>query len=341
MAQIITDLLNRGRYGHWGGERIKNNNFFQAHLSKITGPAGNEKETAYAIWVLSELKRESGTTIFDPFISEGRRWLKKRLSDNDNETHLGDEVWDTSLALLALNDKNCSQKMIDWLIGAKNSRGSFDGEIWETCFAILAISSRCDLCECDISDSRKWLESLIFPQGKIVEVVSPTYTALILRALQASQSDSLKKAEIVNEVHEVFYLDSSEKDYKNFKWSDEVWGNFMVIWGISGFLRGDEAREVVLKSFEGIKRNDCLRIEDAVFVLFSFLELFKDKGEVVRKAINGVDSVSLVKRQLVSWEDGELVIRITAPYIAVMTIVAASMIWANDIISAFESIFMR
>jgi len=346
---LMLNLLQKGRYGRWGGEKNSNHEgVWGSWLHPIKGPAGNAKETAYAIWCLRRVYAKTSVDFLDDFISAGKRWLERHLDVADDEAHLGDEVWDTSLALLALAGGKHDKNLKAWILDAKNSKGAFDGEIWETCFAIKALSE-CGCNERDLKQSIEWLKDLVCEcqdAGNITykKVVSPTYTALIFETLYAFEKDKLDWGEVLK-------LFADKDQFDKFPWADEVWANFLVV----SFLQRirseakldqtsiDKINERIEESYKSliawVGSKDCdLRVEDIVFSIFSLMSCFEGKEDLLGAEIREIGPVKLVNRNLISIEDGDVLIRLTPPIIAALGLLIASLIWIDELTSAFHNL---
>ncbi len=354
-SKIVTSrvnrLLDRGRYGRWGGERRGGG---KAHLDEILsivrGPAGSVKETAYALWILRELKArlriESRVERFDTFLESGQNFITRHLHfEKDGTAHLGDEVWDTSLAILSLDDGQILKKLVAWVEKSQNSKGAFDGEIWETCFAVMALRSVSCSNE-NMSNAISWLKALVWGKGgdqSFREVVSPTYTALILNVIYSDVDKNIEPLEI----EEILKYFANVDPFKEFRWADEEWANFIVVGFLSGILGrlnevelgGQHAKKIIegiCESFKKICDDDGFRLEDAAFSLFAAIQWLEDAQ--LTRALNRVGPVKMVNRKFMAWENGELIIRLTPLVQACLAALVAALIYLDDLWSAIKNV---
>ncbi len=156
----------------------------------------------------------------------------------------GEELWDTSMALISLNRLGLSQKdpqyqkAISWMVSLynMNNRQNWHDEPWETSWCILAILETDTIPE--LSDiaykATKWLLSLQDSEGKIV---SPHYTAYFILSSSKlinydwiiSQEDKKIISDAIDNAIK-FLLGIISKDAL---WTGEAWSNGQILWALA------------------------------------------------------------------------------------------------------------
>ena len=163
------------------------------------------REIGYILWILNILSERN--KIVSASKHSGIRQLKRlaRVEEEDGQILINfeDEIWDTSLALIGLyesNDIDQIQGIVNYLLECRTRegilQGSYEGDVWETCFASIALAKILQSGKLSNSIEREikqgfketstWLISLLEQaNGK---VVSPHHTALVIIALQRMDS---------------------------------------------------------------------------------------------------------------------------------------------------------
>jgi hypothetical protein len=167
------------------------------------------------------------------FVDASTRWIEKQKNLHESYCHFEDEVWDSSLVLLATHESlpEVRDGVTRWLLEKRlNRQGAFDGDVWETCFAVLALLDATQDREA-LRKSIDWLCGLANDRGMIV---SPSYTALagmcVLKYM--AKFDAADDTDL-RERHSRFLAAISsvapDEDYGHFPYADELWGNSIVI----------------------------------------------------------------------------------------------------------------
>lgn len=183
-----------------------------------------------------ELREPDGS----PWLKAVKKWLlKQQVLKGDNEGSWGDELWDTSMALIALSRLGLPQKnphvkkALNYIknVYEKNKQGdNWHYEPWETSWCILAIletdssSERMDIAY----NAAKWLMSL----QKEGEIVSPHYTAyfiLIASKLKIRQEGKEEFNTAVTEAAK-YLIDNIKEETL---WTGEGWSNGQILWALA------------------------------------------------------------------------------------------------------------
>ena len=169
-----------------------------------------------------------------------KKWLlEQQVQMGTDKASWGDELWDTSMALISLNRIGFSQKdpqfqkTLNWIesLYDVNGRHNWHDEPWETSWAALAILETEHSHELShiAYDAAKWLLSLQDNEGKIV---SPHYTAyfiMICDKLNIKQEDKEIFNIASNKATEYLLKNISDKNL----WTGEPWSNGQILWILS------------------------------------------------------------------------------------------------------------
>ena len=199
--------------GNWGEVRSTS---LAATCLRLSEPMGGEWLTAAENWL-----------------------LEQQLEMGEDKASWGEELWDTSMALIFLARAGFSQndphfqKAFNWMKSLYNVNGrqNWHDEPWETSWCILAIIEAKippQFAE-DAYNATKWLLSLQDSDGKIV---SPHYTAYFLKICSHLM--------VTHEHKELFCRAvSSATDYlinaisAKYLWTGEAWSNGQILWALA------------------------------------------------------------------------------------------------------------
>jgi len=179
------------------------------------------------------------------------KWLKEIENNlyknidviNENFNNWNEEIWDTAMALLCLNEFGTTknpiyQKALKWVHSMFNLNGRFNwhDEPWETSWAILGLlkCSPDDDCLIVVNNSLKWLYSLQDEDGKII---APHYTAYYILSifLFIEQNPNLNPEDIEtlrdSQKKAAYYLISIIEN--KILWTGEAWSNGQILWAIA------------------------------------------------------------------------------------------------------------
>jgi hypothetical protein len=180
-----------------------------------------------------------------PWLEHIKKWLLEQQKPIGNDmASWGEELWDTSMALLSLNKLGLTQrdpkyqKAVKWIISIynKNNRNNWHNEPWETSWCLLVLLETIQTPEISkiIYNSLKWLMGLQDSEGKIV---SPHYTAYFLLVayqflkcnleLSQEEKDTISTA-LTNA--KKFLISNISKDSL---WTGESWSNGQILWALS------------------------------------------------------------------------------------------------------------
>lgn len=228
-----------------------------------------------------------------PWIENIKKWLiEQQKPIGSDMASWGEELWDTSMALICLKHLGFPQKdphyqkAIHWMISLynKNNRHNWHDEPWETSWSIWAIletEPSPELSEIAYN-AIKWLLSLQDTDGKII---SPHYTAyFILLAskllgyylkLSQEEKDMISTA-IAKAVK--YLINNIQKDIL---WTGEPWSNGVILWilcstGNFPYNNKDILQEVVNWFFKH-QENDgnWLDVEDTALSILGLIHLLK------------------------------------------------------------------
>ena len=221
-----------------------------------------------------------------------RNYLVRTQSQEGDVTgSWGEEVWDTSMCVLALKSFEVSSRdplvksSIDWIASLYrvSERNNWHDEPWETCWALMAILTAGTIpSNLKIEEPVKWLLEFQEENGKII---APHYTAYYLLIW-----DKLNKTTISS--HDKIIFDEAKQKCANYLievlrdspshvlWTGEAWSNGQILWAllsIDGIALDDELLNKVLNWFETNqgKQGNWSDIEDtasAIIGLYFLLE---------------------------------------------------------------------
>jgi len=225
-------------------------------LFETAAPAGHWNEVrSTALAGIALCRREAGGC---PWLDAIRDWLvSKQVEMGADQGSWGEELWDTSMALLALlelrvppNDP-AIQRALAWqasLFGA-NGHHNWHDEPWETSWSLLAglkVRQRGGgEPPWDTLKALDWLQSLQDSEGRIV---APHYTAYFVsicaelpdHARGGGRFDAPAQAAASS-------LNRSWKD--EVLWSGEAWSNGQILWILAATgrldLAGDRAGRLI------------------------------------------------------------------------------------------------
>jgi len=285
-SSVLVELLFLGKGESWGGVR----------------------ETSYALWALKELRITSVDTFIDPFIEDGEKWLKEKATKKKNKySHYEDEVWDTSLALLAIGGKESElrNRLAGWLV-SKQYYGAFDGEVWEPCFAILALASLDnDNFTQAINSGINWLESISgLANNEPTLFITPTYTAFVAYVLITIGGKNLNTKSIAK-------LITSTCSPENQQWAQAI---ILLFLSCAQGTNRDNINEIMGSVKKYIENNKEKRVEDLALSLIALHHLLgteksgdkilescgtmvrKESRRVIRKRVDGSIEIIITKK---------------------------------------------
>jgi hypothetical protein len=204
-------------------------------LFRMAIHSGNWKEvrsTALVGMCLS-LREPKGS----PWLVAIKNWLlEQQVEMGSDIASWGEELWDTSMALISLNSLGFPRKdtrfqnTLNWIQSLYNVNGrhNWHDEPWETSWSTLAILETDHIHEMPnvAYNAAKWLLSLQDSDGKIV---SPHYTAyfiLIGYKLKIKQEDKEIFNTGINKATEYLINNISDKTL----WTGEAWSNGQILW---------------------------------------------------------------------------------------------------------------
>ena len=224
-----------------------------------------------------------------------KRWLlekQKPVEGNSRGVDMGswgEELWDTSMVLIALNHLGLSQenpqykKALQWILNSynKTKRNNWHDEPWETCWSILSILETDATSELQsiVYNATRWLLSLQNSEGKIV---APHYTAylvmigsnLLAYTPKLSQADQ-KEIQIAVSKASNYLLDTVSEQIL---WTGEPWSNGQILWALAstGKLPHSDQSFVskVVNWFEKTQNKDTGSWEDVEDTASSILGLY-------------------------------------------------------------------
>ncbi|MEM4204317.1 MAG: hypothetical protein QXS54_09645 [Candidatus Methanomethylicaceae archaeon] len=179
-----------------------------------------------------------------PWLESVKNWLLREQKPLENNlASWGEELWDTSAALIALKYLGVSpkdpryQKAVRWILSLynKSGRNNWNDEPWETSWSLWAIlETRPPKWEEITYNSALWLLSLQDASGKII---SPHYTAYFIRvayvliSINPNLSREDKETFEAAIRHATSYLVSVVN--KEILWTGEAWSNGQILWILS------------------------------------------------------------------------------------------------------------
>ncbi len=179
------------------------------------------------------------------------RWLKEIENNlykkvdtlSENFSTWNEEIWDTAMTLLCLNEFGSTndpiyKRALKWVkyMFNLNDRFNWHDEPWETSWATLSLL-KCSPNDEDlmiVNNALKWLHSLQDKDGKII---APHYTAYYILAIalfiDQSQNLSLEDVEILRDSQRkaASYLISIINS--KILWTGEAWSNGQILWVIA------------------------------------------------------------------------------------------------------------
>lgn len=248
-------------------------------------------------------------TAFVGFRSTAAQWLTDHAIEVNNLRNWGEEVWDTSVALIALASLKGkhSHEIIEaqrWLLEMhKTGHDNWNDEPWETLWALLALhaiaqtkgwhQTPVELRHAYVS-SLTWLLDLA--DHSTEKLINWHYTGLLLLVANRMLSmdtnvlePPLKdKLQLVRDRMSSFLIaDLSNEESDVELWTKECWSNSLVLWALAENenFRDDHPRlPILVQWYESQLRRPELPTEDlafasiALFYLAVCLETTRDKG---------------------------------------------------------------
>lgn len=179
-------------------------------------------------------------------------WLLSRMennSENNGKASWEEEVWDTSIAVLALSEEPSSREAIikstRWLSEQfQVGHGNWNDEPWETLWALLALHAaykemKLPFPDIDFERTFNWLMSLRgTPQSGIL--INWHYTALFTLVAKRYSMDS--PSSVVSDHIRVLLRDTHKESVqclaeflimkKEELWTNEIWSNSLAVWAL-------------------------------------------------------------------------------------------------------------
>lgn len=209
------------------------------HQAIDKGHWGDIRSTA-----LSSIALELREPINSKWLQTSKSWLLgEQINVNDTYFHWNEEVWDTAMAIFALNQLHLNQKdpryqkTIDWIesLFNKTKRQNWHDEPWETSWALIAIleANKPQKYFKTVLLSLDWLLSFRSNNGMII---APHYTAYYIfifsKLSEAATYSSFeidgKYSKAANEA--AFYLVNEIKS--DILWNGEAWANGQILWAL-------------------------------------------------------------------------------------------------------------
>ncbi len=324
---------------------------------KESGHWGEFRSTALAAICLEFTEREGSL-----WLGAIESWLRNgQISREVSAGSWGEEIWDTSMCVLALkalraNSKDDSiQKALKWIssLHSRNGRNNWHDEPWETSWALLAILT-CGLASEDVCvlESVHWLRKLQGDDGKIIAPHYTAYFLLVLKRLQkySIPSEDAQLLRMAGELASRYLVELLASSDPQRLWTGEAWSNGQILWAlceVNSFpLTDASAVEKTLEWFEQAqeKNGQWSDVEDTSSALLGLLHLLLETlpssfGRTARREITDelrrriniprlYLSHPLVERQqdgTISINLSRTVLRIFAGIVAVLGILRSTM----------------
>lgn len=193
---------------------------------------------------LSAIAVELREPINSKWLQCSKKWLLgEQTRINDDFFHWNEEIWDTAMAIFALNQLHLNQKdpryhnTIVWIenLFNKTQRNNWHDEPWETCWALIAIleSNQPQKFFPTILASLNWLLTFRSSNGMII---APHYTAYYIFIY----TKILKWHEDLNIEFDKKYTEAATaacdfliKEIKpDILWNGEAWANGQILWSL-------------------------------------------------------------------------------------------------------------
>lgn len=205
-----------------------------------TGHWGDVRSTA-----LASIALELREPINSRWLTESRNWLLFEQTE-DKETglkHWNEEVWDTAMAVFALNRLQFNQNedryadSVQWIISLydRTRRNNWHDEPWETCWALITLvfDNSAERFIDIIISAMDWLLSL---RGNHGMIIAPHYTAYYL-VIYEKLKEVAAKAEV--KLDSKFEVAADEAAYclineldDQLLWNGETWANGQILWAL-------------------------------------------------------------------------------------------------------------
>jgi hypothetical protein len=181
-----------------------------------------------------------------PWLFGARDWLigeQEQTDESGANGSWGEEVWDTSMCLIALKDMDVSshdpviERGLKWMasIYSANGRDNWHDEPWETSWALIAfLKSGRILPPVELNKAMRWLMSLQTADGRIV---SPHYTAyfVLIEFLTFKANLSDEDRTVFRQVRDRcrdYLMKQLEASDQNRLWAGEAWMNGQILWAL-------------------------------------------------------------------------------------------------------------
>jgi len=297
-----------------------------------------------------------------PWLESVKNWLLRQQKPFGGDmASWGEELWDTSTALLALKSLGVPpkapqyQRAVNWVMHLYNESGrnNWSDEPWETFWSLLAVFEAQPEGWPDITlKATNWLLSLQDSGGRII---APHYTAYFVLVAYKLLNDNpvlspQEKSEFSTAVTKaVQYL--IEVINEETLWTGEAWSNGQILWILSmtgqfPFSNDEILQKVVHWFFREQKENGWWSgVEDTASAILGLLSLAKNLESIsdieLQKRLSillKTPTLCLRRRLVVREEDGYISINISPNLQKIIAILLGIASTATTIIALWDRV---
>jgi hypothetical protein len=325
--------------------------------------SGNWKEvrSTALVGLCLSLREPKGS----PWLVAVKNWLiEQQVQMGTDKASWGEELWDTSMALISLNSLGFPHKdprfknTLNWMQSLYNVNGrcNWHDEPWETSWSVLAILETDPTQELtDIAyNAAKWLLSLQDSEGKIV---SPHYTAYFIsisHKLKIKQEDKDVFNTAITRATEYLVGAISERTL----WTGEAWSNGQILWILASTKKFPcDNNSVLLKVINWFANNqesdgNWKDVEDTASSILGLCYLLRELESTTISSVTELDTliftalrrnlhtpVLCIKRKFIeTHEDGTTSINLSPRFKKLAAIIATIASGATVIITFWDFI---
>lgn len=177
--------------------------------------------------------------------NDARKHLLEESVDKDGERNWNEEVWDTSVACLALSTltgrkySNALLQSQGWLLSKYLKAHAWNDEQWETLWALIALSRVPDEADdAKVAPAVKWLlERLDKPKRGMLSNWSNTALFLLFTNRYSNENDPQLISDVSvareNALHAILDKDLTDDPTGETLWTPEGWSNGLVLWAVA------------------------------------------------------------------------------------------------------------
>lgn len=293
----------------------------------MQGNWGDVRSTALAAWAFEQVLSSGSVsrdvlTELSTVVSDAQTWILGQARREEGGVSWESEVWDTALAILALNKNDMCGDRVDqacaWIQATRDPvNGVWCDEIWETTLASIALLKREQSRKGPLPQSNRWLEAVFkwltqIPSKESGEFVAPHYCGF-LAWLLAEINASKARERIQDEMSFPLFHDKARRAVDwlitnaNEKqiWSQYTFSNAYIAYGLSTLLRNENLAEEHRSVFLNWLRQQQGRgggfedVEDTSLAVLALSTMMNEHdGKVVMMQVPGLMAKEPIEKKM-------------------------------------------